>query len=71
MTHILKHIAIPMSIITETGVSNADVAGVTDAPHRVWASRSWRRGSRHSDTGEHFREESGAWGFGLSNSLHD
>ena len=69
MPRILRHIAVPLSIITETGVSNAETNG--EEPHRVWISRSWRRGSRYSHTGEHFCDESGAWGFGLSNSLKD
>ena len=66
MTVLLRHISVPLSIITELGTANADAR----MPHRTWASRSWRDNHRYSYW-EHFRNASRSWGFGLDNSLHD
>ena len=71
MTKLIMHIAVPLSIITETGTANAGSGGRIE-PHRTWASRSWADGRRFSQIGSfgnRLRNESGSWGFGLSNSL--
>ena len=66
MTFSLKHVAIPMSILTEFGIANSDSS---QFPSR-WASISWRDSRMHS-IWLHFKNESVAWGFGLGNSFKD